>query len=51
VKCEKRGLPRDGTLCSRANEFGVFREDATGIARRKRSPAVAASFQLCIIDK
>jgi hypothetical protein len=33
------------------HELGILRENATGVARGKRSPAVAASFQLSGVDE
>src|SRR6188768_3461748 len=51
VRRETAGLSRDCALRSGVHKLGILRENATGIARRKRSPVLAASFQLCRLDK
>ena len=42
---------RRGAFCGGTHELGVLREDATGIARGKRSPALTAGSQLGIVDQ
>jgi hypothetical protein len=47
----RQALPRDRALRCGAHELGVFGQDATGIARRKRLPARAAGTQLSLFDE